>query len=122
MASAFVPRHIPALLVTTSMTLGGTMPLFNPVRAITTFGFPQRIAVSKPAHPVMVVGSARVSAIGIALWALYLKGQFEAMDVVFASLGYLALVDGEGGWRPAVFRAVSAGLVALGAVGMTAGR
>jgi hypothetical protein len=121
-------RHVPALLIATTITLGGTMPFFNPERAIQTFGLPQRIATSKPAHAIMICSSARVSAVGIALWALYLGQHFQAMDIVFASMGYIGVVDAYVCWKEgvpgkAVFRATSAGLVALwGLLGMTAGK
>ncbi|KAM0157644.1 hypothetical protein ACHAPG_004577 [Botrytis cinerea] len=92
----FIPRHIPPLLLATIIAIGGTAPLWNAENAIRTFGFNEKIAVSKPAHPVMVSGSARVTVVGLALWGLYFGDHFEAMDVVIASLGYLAFVDGAG--------------------------
>lgn len=124
----FELRHILPLFIATTTTIGGMMPLWNAEKAIRTFGFPQHIADCKPAHPVMACGSARVSVTGIALWALYLKGHFEAMDIVLASIGWLALVDGyvcvqEGVPRAAIFRFTSAGVVAVwGLLGMTAGK
>lgn len=124
----FVLRHIPPLLLATTITIGGTMPLWNAENAIRTFGFRENIAISKPAHPVMVSGSARVTAVGIALWGLYLGNHFEAMDIVIASLGYLAFVDGYVCWKHGVpgsvaFRTGSAGLISLwGVFGMTTGK
>ncbi|KAH6641948.1 hypothetical protein C7974DRAFT_92762 [Boeremia exigua] len=124
----FELRHFPPLFIATTTAFGGTMPLWNPEKAILTFGFPQNIASSRPAHPVMAVGSARITCTGIALWALYLKGHLEAMDIVLASLGWLALVDGyivlqESGRGKATFRFLSAAVVAIwGMLGMTAGR
>ncbi|KAF7897748.1 uncharacterized protein EAF01_008714 [Botrytis porri] len=128
MFSHFLPRHIPPLLLATAITIGGTMPLWNAENAIRTFGFNEKIAVSKSAHPVMISGSARVTAVGLALWGLYLGDHFEAMDVVIASLGYLAVVDGYVCWKHGVpgsvaFRTISAGVISLwGFFGMTTGR
>lgn len=124
----FVPRHIPILLISTIIIFGGCMPLWNPEKACRTFGFPQRIAVSKAAWPPMIVGSARVTMVGFALWGLYLGGHFAAMDTVCASMAWLALVDGyvcwkESGVKVGALRALSGGLIALwGFLGMTAGR
>ncbi|KAF4610378.1 hypothetical protein G7Y89_g15741 [Cudoniella acicularis] len=124
----FVLRHIPPLLIATTISLGGTMTFFNVEKAIQTFGLPQRIAISKTAQPVMTLSSARISAIGISIWALYLGNHFEAVDVVCATMGYIALVDGYVCWKEGVpgtaaWRTASTALVALwGLMGMTAGR
>ncbi|CAG8958711.1 hypothetical protein HYFRA_00011553 [Hymenoscyphus fraxineus] len=123
----FVPRHIPILLVSTTIIFGGSMPLFNAEKACRTFGFPQRIAVSKAAWPPMIVGSARTSVMGIALWGMYLGDHFEAMDILCLSMGWLAVIDGyvcwkEAGAKTGALRVLSASLVALwGLLGMTAG-
>jgi hypothetical protein len=124
----FELRHIPPLFIATTTTFGGMMPLWNPEKALLTFGFPPRIATSKTAHPVHTVGSSRISATGIAIWALYLSGHFEAVDIVLASLAWIAVVDSyvclqEGLPGKAIFRGVSAGVIAIwGMLGMTAGR
>lgn len=128
MFEEFVPRHIPILLVSTTIIFGGCMPIYDPEQACRTFGFPQRIAVSKAAWPPMIVGSARTTVIGMALWGLYLGGHFEAMDTVCASMAWMAVVDGyvcwkESGAKTGAMRVLSASLIALwGFFGMTAGR
>ncbi|KAF2726865.1 hypothetical protein EJ04DRAFT_517592 [Polyplosphaeria fusca] len=125
----FVPRHIPPLLLATTITIGGFTPFFaGPTNAIKAFGLPDRIANSKAAHPLIITQSARVSATGMALWALYLGNHFEAMDIVLASMALMGLVDGyvcvqEGVPGKAVFRASTGVLVGVwGFLGMTAGR
>ncbi|KAI9707922.1 MAG: hypothetical protein M1820_004341 [Bogoriella megaspora] len=125
----FALRHIPPLLLATAITIGGLMPFYStPEKALLKFGFPKRVATSQGAWPVITVGSARVSTIGVALWGLYLGGHFAAMDVLLASMGWMAVVDGwvcyqEGASDTAIFRASSTGAVAIwGLLGMTAGR
>jgi hypothetical protein len=125
----FVLRHIPPLLLATTITIGGTMPFIQgPEAALLMFGFPQHIAVSKAAWPVIKVGSARVSAMGIAIWGMYLGGHLEAIDILLASIAWLAVIDGlvcskDGAPGSTMFRASSAIVVALwGLLGMTTGR
>jgi hypothetical protein len=124
----FVLRHLPPLFIATTVTFGGTMPFYNPEKAILTFGFPPHIAATKAAWPVMACGSARVSVMGIALWGMYLGNHLEAMDILFASMGWLVFVDGYVCWKDGapgsvMFRTICAGLVATwGLLGMTAGR
>ncbi|KAF2798165.1 hypothetical protein K505DRAFT_322103 [Melanomma pulvis-pyrius CBS 109.77] len=129
MFEQFVPRHIFPLFIATTITFGGAMPFWaGPERAIIAFGLPERTSVSKPAHALIITQSARVSALGVALWGMYLGGHFEAMDMLFASLGYVGLVDTYVCWKEgmagkAVFRAVSTAPIAIwGLLGMTAGR
>jgi hypothetical protein len=68
------------------------------------------------------------SNIGTALWLMYLGGRLEAMDILFASTGWIALIDGivcaqDGAPGSAMFRAMSTGVVALwGMSGMTSGK
>jgi len=127
MFSNFVPRHLPALLFATSMTLGGTVSLINPQSSITSFGLPKRIAVSGPAQSTMQIGMARVSSIGAALLVLYSRQQYEAMDLVFGCLAWAGAVDAYVCWKEgfplkAVVRAGLAGMVSLwGCLGMTSG-
>jgi hypothetical protein len=103
------------------------MPFFNAKAAILEFGLPQRIAISNPAQSIMIVSSARISAIGLALFTFYFQEKFEAVDTILFILGYVGLVDGYVCWREsvpgkAVFRASSGGLIAAwGWFGMTAG-
>jgi hypothetical protein len=59
---------------------------------------------------------------------MYLGGHLEAMDILLASMGWMALIDGvvcarEGTPGSATFRATSTGVVALwGMLGMTTGK
>ena len=103
------------------------MPFFNAEHAIREFGLPDRIAKSAPAQSVMIVSSARISAIGLALFTFYFQAQFAAVDVLLATLGYVGLVDGYVCWKEgvkgkAVFRTLSGLLISLwGLTGMTSG-
>ena len=127
MLANFALRHIPSLLVATATTFGGLMPFFNAEYAILEFGLPQRIAISKPAQSIMIVSSARIAAIGLALFTFYWQEKLAAVDTIMAILGYVGLVDGYVCWREgvpnkAVFRALSGALItAWGWFGMTAG-
>ena len=101
---------------------------YGPEAALLKFGFPQQIAVSKPAWPIIKVGSARVTTIGIAIWGMYLRGHLEAMDILIASMAWMALIDGvvclrEGAPGSVMFRVPSTCAVALwGLPGMTSGK
>jgi hypothetical protein len=124
----FALRHIPPLLLATTTTVGGFMPLWDPEGAIRLFGLPQRIAISKTAHPLMILSSARISAIGIAIWMLYLRKNYEAVDVVLTSIGWIGVIDGYVCWNEgvpgkAVMRSTSSLLAMLwGVFGMTSGK
>ncbi|KAH4820065.1 hypothetical protein HBH61_030100 [Parastagonospora nodorum] len=129
MFSHFTPRHIAPLLLATQLCIGGLYPfLYTPSAALLKFGFTPQIAASKAAWPVIKTGSARVTAMGIALWGMYLGGHFEAMDIMIASLGWVAVVDGivcgqEGAEGSVVMRVGVTVVIALwGALGMTTGR
>ncbi|TKX25760.1 hypothetical protein C1H76_1906 [Elsinoe australis] len=116
--SNFQPRHFPALLLATTLALGGTMPLFNGERAIQEFGLPQRIAISKPAQTVMTTSSARVSAVGLSIWAMYFNGHYQAIDIVMASLGYVGIIDcwvcwKEGVTGKAIFRVLAGSFISV---------
>lgn len=87
-------RHGPPLLIATALTFGGIMPFFNAENAILAFGLPQRIATSKSAQSVMILTSARTTAIGLALFTFYFQQNYAAMDTVLVTLGYVGLVDG----------------------------
>jgi hypothetical protein len=129
MFSHFTLRHLPPLLLATTITIGGAMPYTHGSRAaLLKFGFPQDIASSKAAWPVIKVGSARVTTIGLAIWGMYLGAHLEAMDILFAAMGWMALIDGivcskEGVKGSTVFRVASTSAVALwGLLGMTSGK
>jgi Domain of unknown function (DUF4267) len=127
MFADFALRHVPPLLVATVLTFGGLMPFFNAEYAILEFGLPKRLAISKPAQSIMMVSSARVTAIGLALFTLYFQENFAALDTILAVLGYVGLVDGYVYWledvpTKAVFRTISGVLIAAwGRFGMTVG-
>ncbi|KAJ7033127.1 hypothetical protein C8F04DRAFT_1210959 [Mycena alexandri] len=125
----FSPRHLPALFITTTMTLGGMWPMLNARRAMLEFGLPARIAENPAAAPVMVVGTVRTTIIGLLMLNFYARGQLEVVDTIMAVTGaYAGLVDSyvvweEGNPSKAVFRLVSSWLIAAwGVAGMTAGR
>lgn len=128
MLEHFIPRHVPILFLSTIIIFSSAMPLYDPEKTCQTFGFPQRITVFKAAQPPMIVGSARVSVMGIALWGLYLGNHLEVMNTVCASMAWLAAVDVYVCWKEsdpktAAARFLSAGLPALwGFMEMTAGK
>ncbi len=127
MFANFTLWHVPALFVSTALTFGGLMPFFNAEYAILEFGLPERIAISKPAQSIMIVSSARTTAIGLALFTFYFQEKFAAVDTILAILGYVGFVDGyvcrlEDVPGKAVSRTISGVLIAAwGWFGMTAG-
>lgn len=122
---AVLLRHGPPLLIATALTFGGLMPFFNAEYAILEFGLPQRVAISKPAQSIMIISSARITAIGLALFTFYAQQNYAAVDTILFILGYVGLVDGYVCWREkvpnrAIFRAMSGLLIAAwGWFGMT---
>lgn len=109
------------------MTFGGMWPIFDARGAILEFGFPARIADTPAAAPVMVIGSARTTCIGLLVFLFYSRNQLDLVDQVMAVIGaYAGLVDSyvvwkEGRPRKAVFRLVSSWLLAAwGFAGLTA--
>jgi hypothetical protein len=125
----FTYRHIPPLLLAAQITIGGLMPwTHGPRAALLKFGFPPSIASSKAAWPIIKVGSARVSAFGIALFGMYAGGHYEAMDILIASMAWIGLADAwvcyeDGAEGSVLFRSVATGLVVgWGALGMTTGK
>lgn len=102
--------------------------MFNARGAMQEFGFPARIASAPAAGPVMVIGQARGTVIGLLVFLFYSRNQFELVDTVMAVTGaYAGLVDSyvvwkEGNPRHALFRLISSGLISLwGYAGWTAG-
>ena len=125
----FAIRHLPPLFLGTILTVGGGMSFTSgPEAALTKFGFREHIASNKAAWPVIKIEGSRITTIGLTIWGLYLGGHFEAMDILFAAMGWMAVIDGvvcSEHARPgsATFRASSTALVALwGALGMTSGK
>ncbi|KAL2794939.1 hypothetical protein BJX66DRAFT_337358 [Aspergillus keveii] len=122
----FTPAHLPMLFIATTQALGGLIPIPFPTRAILDFGLPARIADSPPAHPVMVIGGARTTTIGLILWTFYAQGKLVEFDTVLGIFGsWVGLVDGlvcwnEGKRGKGVFRALSGAVVAFwGVKGLT---
>ncbi|KAK2800366.1 hypothetical protein FQN49_008931, partial [Arthroderma sp. PD_2] len=112
----FTAWHIPPLFVATVTTFGGLMPFWNAGYAIEEFGLPKRIAISKEAQAVMITGSGRTSALGLALFTFYSQGKLREVDTIMIILAYLGLVDGYVCWREGVpgrglFRAASGLLI-----------
>ncbi|KAI4592936.1 hypothetical protein KJ359_010188 [Pestalotiopsis sp. 9143b] len=121
-------RHVPALVVATTMTFGGLWSFFDARAAMLEFGLPDRIASTPGAASVMLINNARTTAFGLCMFTFYYRGQMEVCDTILAILGaYAGLVDSyvvwkEGNSRKAAFRFVSSGLLsAAGFAGLTAG-
>ena len=100
------------------MTFGGLWPLFNAPGAMLEFGFPTQVADAPAAAPVMVIGQARTTIIGLLVFILYSRNQLDMIDTLMAVTGaYAGLVDSyvvwkQGNPRMASFRLVSSGLIA----------
>ncbi|KFY46835.1 hypothetical protein V494_00308 [Pseudogymnoascus sp. VKM F-4513 (FW-928)] len=91
---SFSSRHIPALIVSFGVIAGGAMPVFNAASALSTLGFPQRVASSQPAQAVSLINAGRNVAIGLALGTLYSRGMLDAVDILLGCWGLTGLVDG----------------------------
>ncbi|KAL2819087.1 hypothetical protein BDW59DRAFT_151683 [Aspergillus cavernicola] len=125
MFSNIALNHIPPLFVATTTTFGGFIPFFNAEYAIKEFGLPDRVAISKPAQSVMMTSAARISALGMAIFAFYSQDKLKEVDTIMAILGYVGLADGYVCWKEGVpgrgvFRAASGlAIAAWGWWGMT---
>ncbi|KAL6887993.1 hypothetical protein GGI43DRAFT_229637 [Trichoderma evansii] len=124
----FALRHIVPLFVASATTFGGLWPFWAPRDAMLEFGLPARIADSPTAQPVMVLSSARTTALGLLMFIFYQQGKFADVDTVMSVMGaYLGLADGYVCWKEgmpdkAVFRCVSGMVIAgCGMVGLTEG-
>ncbi|ERF77032.1 hypothetical protein EPUS_07938 [Endocarpon pusillum Z07020] len=126
MFTNFTLRHVPPLFVATALTFGGLMPFFNAEYAILEFGLPERIASSKAAQSIMIISSARITAIGLSIFTFCFQEKFAAVDTKLTILGYVGLVDGYVCWledvpSTAIVRIISGALIAAwGWFGMTA--
>ncbi|KAH7383205.1 hypothetical protein BKA66DRAFT_463344 [Pyrenochaeta sp. MPI-SDFR-AT-0127] len=125
---SFELNHVPALFVATALTFGGMVPIFNAEYAIREMGIPQRIASSKEAQTIMVLGMGRTTTIGLALWTFYLQSKLEVVDTLMFLLGgYIGAIDAYVCWKEGVpkkawFRGLSGLAIATcGWFGMTAG-
>ncbi|PNP46127.1 hypothetical protein TGAMA5MH_02162 [Trichoderma gamsii] len=128
MFEQFAWRHIVPLFVASATTFGGLWPFWAPRDAMLEFGLPARIADSPTAQPVMVVSSARTTALGLLMFIFYQQGKFADVDIVMSVMGaYLGVADGYVCWKEgmpdkAVFRCVSGMVIAgCGMVGLTEG-
>lgn len=102
--------------------------MFKPRDAMLDFGFQPHVAGAPAAAPVMVIGQARGTVIGILAGLYYARGRLDVVDTIMAVAGaYAGLVDSWVVWRGgkrrmAAFRLVSSGLIAgWGLAGWTAG-
>ncbi|KAK0743045.1 hypothetical protein B0T18DRAFT_330495, partial [Schizothecium vesticola] len=69
------PRHIPALFIASTRTVGGLWPtLGNTSAAILEFGLPSHIAHSPEARTASVAGAGRTTVIGVLMHVLYVQG------------------------------------------------
>ena len=120
-------RRVPVLLLASSITFGGFIPFWDAEYAIRLFGLPGRIAVSPTAQSVMILSSARISAIGMAIFIFMYQRKYAAVDTMLSVIGYIGLVDGyvcwmEGVPNKAVFRCAASLLAAAwGWFGLTTG-
>lgn len=103
--------------------------MFDAKASLKEFGFPARIASAPVAAPVMVIGQARGTIIGMLVFLFYSRNQMDLVDTLLAVTGaYAGLVDSyvvwkQGNPRYAIFRLISSGLIsAWGFAGLTVGR
>jgi hypothetical protein len=124
---SFRPMHLPPLVIGTLLSLGGMIPFWDSPRAIREYGLPERFAVSAPAQACFVISGARISALGMAIWIFYLRGQLAAVDTILGLLAYVGVVDGIVCWQEGVagrglFRAFCGVVIGgWGMLGLTAG-
>lgn len=69
------------------------MPFINPEKAMLAYGFSPRVAASREAIPVMIANTARSTAAGLGVLALYFQGYYRSVDTVVAALAYGLVVD-----------------------------
>lgn len=125
----FALRHILGLFIASTQTFGGQASFFDPKWCIEKYGLPDRIASSKAAQTMMIVSSARMSAMGIALFVFHYQQKYDIVDTLLMILGsYVGLVDGYVAWiegqpKRTVFRFTAGLLIAAwGWFGMHAGQ
>lgn len=129
MYDGFSWRHIPPVALGSLIAFTGNWPfIWGHESALLQFGFPSSIAKTPAAGPVIAVGSARISTIGISIVLLYLNGHYEAMDIVIGSMAWIGLIDTvvmakHGAPGSASFRFWNTAVVAAwGLLGMTTGK
>ncbi|OAL05132.1 hypothetical protein IQ06DRAFT_213126 [Phaeosphaeriaceae sp. SRC1lsM3a] len=89
----FSPYHIPALLIGTAISLACIPPYFNPRAGILEYGLPAHIANSPTAYSPWILYTSRIHAMGVLILTFYVKGNFEAVDMIMSAFGVLGLVD-----------------------------
>ncbi|KAE9574525.1 hypothetical protein CGMCC3_g9618 [Colletotrichum fructicola] len=90
----FHPVHALPLLLATTFTIGGAMPLWNPSGAIREFGLPEHIQTSTEAQSAWKIYGIRMSLWGVAMWTFFLRGNFEALDTMMSLFVGMGAVDG----------------------------
>ncbi|KAK4163257.1 hypothetical protein QBC43DRAFT_68883 [Cladorrhinum sp. PSN259] len=97
---SFSLRHIPALILASSCTIGGLWANWNAEAAMTEFGFPPHIAQAPQAVPVMMNGQARTTVLGILTFVFYFRGNYREVDTLMTVFGFYAgLVDSYIVWK-----------------------
>ncbi|KAI0532846.1 hypothetical protein GGR58DRAFT_488758 [Xylaria digitata] len=81
MFAHFHPRHIPGLIAASSMAFGGLWPIFDARGAMKEFGFPDRVANTPASVPVMIVGSARTTVLGVLMLLFYSRRQLISLTL-----------------------------------------
>ncbi|KAK3377253.1 hypothetical protein B0T24DRAFT_620785 [Lasiosphaeria ovina] len=126
-SSHFSPRHIPALILASTTTLGGFWPMLNAHSAMLAFGFPPHLAEAPAAHPVMLQGQSRSTILGALIFTLYFRRRYAEIDTLMAIMGFWGgAVDAFVVWRhgrpeKAFFRLVTLwSFAAIGLAGLTA--
>jgi len=94
-------RHIPIITFASLLTLGGLWATIKPRGGARAMGLPTRITDSPAGQSVMLLTSARGTAIGASLLVLYAQKQYAAVDVLLIAFGYVGLVDTWVCWREA---------------------
>lgn len=101
--------------------------MFNPRAAMLEFGLPRKIAENPAAAPVMVLGQARNTVLGLLTFWFYYQQKYTEIDQLMVILaGYVGIVDcvqlrKVGQPKRGLFRLVLSWVfVASGIVGLTA--
>ncbi|THV44128.1 hypothetical protein BGAL_0725g00010 [Botrytis galanthina] len=95
MLTQFSPLHIPCLLTSLPMFLGGLFHgLTRPRAALLTWGMPPSIASSPSAQTVYYGHSMRTSTLGLLTLIFYTQGNLHAVDTSMAVMGaYCGIAD-----------------------------
>ncbi|KAK6496283.1 hypothetical protein TWF481_002308 [Arthrobotrys musiformis] len=121
----FSTRHIPGLIIGTTLTFGGAIPFFNPAYAMHEFGLPLYLVKSKDAQDAFTVSAIRTVALGLSIYMMFAQRMYRGVDIMLACIGTTGILDGWLCWKVGVpgrgvFRATCAVLVAgWGWMGLT---